>query len=110
MALEEFSNEHDLKIIWRRMTLFAVVAAVGSLAFFLLVKDVKDHYILARLIAGAWFVGPPLWFLYENTQLLKAPDVEVRSKRMARFRLSQDAAKMCWFGIAALMAYLSKAI
>jgi hypothetical protein len=61
-------------------------------------------------ISIAWFIGPPLWFFFENTFLLQPKDVEQKKERMARFRLSQDSARMCWFGAAAAIIFLARPI
>ncbi len=104
---ERFSNEDDLTRIWRTMTI------VGILLAFLSIGILLSHYPvyyphLKKLIATGWYLGPPAWFLYENTRLLNATEMAKKSIRAAELKLGQDAAKMWWFGIAALVTFLAK--
>jgi hypothetical protein len=105
--LEEFSNEKVLSARWKRMTVLSALLAVITIGYLVVFNAEKDAY-LAKWLAAIWFLGPPAWFAYENAHLLKPEDVERKPKRMARFRLGQDAAKMAWFGVAALIVYLTK--
>ncbi len=105
-TLQSFTNESSLKVVWTLMTVVASVAAVATL-WMLLRGELSTNE--KTCLALAWFICPPAWFLFENTLLLRADDVELKKERMARFRLAQDAARMCWFGIAAAIVYLAKA-
>lgn len=105
--LQQFSNEKTLSRIWQTMTFISMVAAVATFYF------MRYGELCAETrtwISIAWFMGPPIWFFFENTFLLKPEDVEQKKERMARFRLSQDSARMCWFGIAAAIIFLARPI
>lgn len=105
--LQQFSNEPELSKIWKFSTGVAVFAAfvtIICLLYFGASLSVTAH----KWIATGWFLGPPIWFAFENNYLLKKQDIERLSGRMARFRLEQDAAKMIWLGISALVVYLTK--
>ena len=103
--LQTFTNESSLKVVWTTMTVLASVAAVATLCLLLQGSLSANN---KTWLALAWFIGPPAWFLFENTFLLRPEDVELKKERMARFRLAQDAARMSWFGIAAAIVYLVK--
>ncbi len=89
------------------MTCLAVLAAIATFYF---MRYERLDAQARTWISLAWFVGPPLWFFVENTFLLRPEDVEQKKERMARFRLSQDSARMCWFGIAAAIIFLARPI
>jgi hypothetical protein len=103
--LQSFTNEPVLKAVWTTMTIVAVIAAFATLYLLLRVELSQQ---VKTWLALTWFIGPPAWFLFENTVLLHAEDVELKKERMARFRLAQDSARMCWFGVAAAIIYLTK--
>ena len=105
--LEVFSNETTLSKVWRAMTLFAIAALVVTAVVLTTFCASKDSGI-TRFLAISWLVAPPAWFVFENAFLLKPEDVEQLKGRMARFRLGQDAARMAWFGIAALIIYFTE--
>lgn len=105
--LQLFSNEKQLKRIWRVMTVLSSVTAIAILAFLLSCRP-SDQPVFTKIIAAVWFLGPPAWFAFENSRLLLPEDVESKKERMARFRLGQDAARMAWFGIGALIIYFTR--
>ena len=105
--LQEFTNEQTLARIWGTMTLLSVAGA-GATMYFMKWGNLTPE---ARTwVAIAWFIGPPAWFFIENSLLLRPDDVELKKERMARFRLSQDTARMCWFGVAAAIIFLARPI
>ena len=105
--LQQFTNERTLSRIWRTMTSLSIVAAVAT--FYCMQYGDLDA-VERTWVSIAWFTCPPAWFFFENTFLLRPEDVEQKKERMARFRLSQDSARMCWFGIAAAIIFLARPI
>ena len=89
------------------MTTLSIVAA-GATFYFMRYGELRPE--TKTWVSVAWFIGPPIWFFFENTFLLRADDVELKKERMARFRLSQDSARMCWFGVAAAIIFLARPI
>jgi hypothetical protein len=104
---EQFTNESQLRIWWRCMTGIAALFAVFSVVYLWYVKPLQSAP-MALAIVISWLIGPPFWFLLENTYLIQRQDLTTKPERMARFKLGQDSAKMFWFGIAALVLHLAR--
>ena len=105
---EKFADEERLRGIWGFMTPLAAILAVISVGILIFLPCAKEHHGIGTFIAAGWYLGPPAWFYYENEWLIDAVDATDKKYRYTKFKLSQDAAKMCWFGVAALITYLAR--
>jgi hypothetical protein len=108
MELETFENEEQLGIIWRKMTVVAIVAALVTIPFMWLRKfncidDTPCWRLASAIVVSGWALGPPLWFAYENGRLISEADKENKPKRMARLKLGQDVSKVFWVAVATLI-------
>lgn len=107
MAFERFTNEKYLTIVSWTMMPAAFIVARWSIHFLWCPIDDKRYRDKVPWLTVFWYVGPALWFMFENLVLVKAEDAENRKNRIARFKLTQDAAKPKFLGESRGVNYLS---
>jgi len=106
---EVFSNEKDLKLIWKIATIVGLIAGIGGATFLWLVKfealpkDAVWPKVITALIVTGWTLIPPAWFSLEYTFLITNEDKETKPKRMARYKEGRDLAKAAWLAFGLLI-------
>ena len=90
---------------YKPMTFVALVATLVSLHFLWPLRGESSKPCWAWLIAGGWAVLPPLWFGFENWQIIKHGH-HISPTRLSAIKLHQESAKSIWFGIAGFILLL----
>jgi hypothetical protein len=74
--------------------------AFGVTLVLLVAFEVKEFDIGTKVLAAAWLIVPPLWFMFEWQFLWKGPTI---GAEFDSFKHSQELAKNLWAGVAALL-------
>ena len=93
----------NLKILrrwWHAATVIAVIAGIVSCVMAIRYRECKHA---KYVIAFAWPLGPPAWFIFERQFLIKWYGKDLDAQE---FRDNADLAFKFWAGVAALLVFL----
>jgi hypothetical protein len=96
-------EKQDLQVLrrwWHVATAIGILAAIASCAMAIWEHDCKSG---KYVVAFAWSLVPPLWFIFERQYLTKWYG---KGLDTTEFRDNADLASKFWAGVAALLIFL----
>ena len=114
VEIEEFTNNARLENLWARQSKAGLIGALLSVGYMLIFRGGYWEKLMwagwdsgiATALLCLWAVGPATWFAYETGYLITRGDKQNKTKRIAEFKMGQDAAKAFWIAVATLIALL----